>query len=58
MIEVWRRMTPAQKLEMLDNMWRSAQEFVRAGVRLQYPEWFEAALCAEVAARMAGRARR
>ncbi len=55
MIEVLRRMSPAQKMEALDNIWLSAQEFVRAGVRHQYPEWTQAEQAAEVVKRMMGR---
>jgi hypothetical protein len=37
---------------VLDAMWRSARTLVAAGVRAQHPNWSEANLAQEVAARM------
>ena len=52
LIAILRRQTPAQKLAVLDGMWRSARTLVAAGVRAQHPTWSEANLAQEVAARM------
>ena len=52
LISILRRQTPAQKLAVLDGMWRSARTLVAAGVRAQHPTWSEANLAQEVAARM------
>ena len=52
LISIFRRQTPAQKLALLDAMWRSARTLVAAGVRAQHPDWSGASLAQEVAARM------
>ena len=52
LISILRLQTPAQKLAVLDAMWRSARTLVAAGVRAQHPNWSEANLAQEVAARM------
>lgn len=38
MIEIWRKATPAQKLEKVLSIGRSINELVRAYLRQQYPE--------------------
>jgi len=53
-IEALRRQTPAQRLDILDGMWRSASHLVKAGVRSQYPTWNDEQVCREVARRIAG----
>lgn len=36
---ILRRMTPVQKLAVMDALWRQAWNLKAAGVRMQYPEW-------------------
>ena len=36
---ILRRMTPAQKLAVMDALWRQAWNLKVAGVRMQHPEW-------------------
>lgn len=38
MIELWRRATPAQKLEKMSRMARELNELTRAEIRGRYPE--------------------
>jgi hypothetical protein len=38
-IAVLRRMTPAQKLAVMDSLWRQAWALAAAGVRARHPGW-------------------
>jgi hypothetical protein len=53
MVEVLRAQSPAIRLSTLDGMWRSAREFVMAGVRAQHPDWTDDRIAREAARRMA-----
>jgi hypothetical protein len=52
MVEVLRRLTPAQKLAQAHAMWRYARQRVEAAVRWQHPDWNESALREEISRRM------
>jgi hypothetical protein len=55
MVEVIRSKTPAERLAIAFRMWDSARVIVSGGVRYQYPDWSEAEVEQEIAARMRGR---
>lgn len=40
-IELLRRMTPSEKLAVLNRMIREAYELKAAGIRLAHPDWSE-----------------
>jgi len=46
--EVYRKMTPAQRLEIAFDMSLAAREFALAGLRLRHPDWTEAQLQREI----------
>jgi hypothetical protein len=52
MVEVWRRMTPQQRLSKAFDMWKSARIIVSGSVRCQYPEWTKADVDRETARRL------
>ena len=52
MAEVYRRMTPAQRLAVAHGMWRYARLRLEAAVRWQHPEWEDAAVSREVSRRL------
>jgi len=54
MAEVLRAKTPAERLEMVGELWCSAREWIDSAVRWQHPEWDEAQVLAEVRRRMSG----
>ena len=54
MVEVLRRMTPRQRLEVADGMWRSAREMLQRVLRDERPDWSDEQINRTVAARMAG----
>jgi hypothetical protein len=37
-LAILRRMTPAQKLDVMQSLWRQAWELKAAGVRMQHPD--------------------
>ncbi len=41
-VEIFRRMTPEQKLRAAERLYWSARELKAAGFRAQHPEWSEA----------------
>jgi len=47
-LAILRRMTPAEKLDVMQGLWRQAWELKAAGVRLQHPEWSQERVAAEV----------
>jgi hypothetical protein len=47
-LEILRRMTPTQKLAVMQALWRQAWDLKSAGVRMQHPEWSEARVATEV----------
>jgi hypothetical protein len=42
-IRAYRKMTPAEKLDRMANLYESAQQFFAAGVRMRHPDWSEEA---------------
>jgi hypothetical protein len=46
--EVYRKMTPAQRLEIALDMSLAAREFALAGLRLRHPDWTETQLQREI----------
>ncbi len=47
-----RRLTPAQKLELVDRLVEFGRELMAAGVRAQHRDWSESQVSAEVARRI------
>jgi len=52
MVEVYRRKTPTQRLQIAFDMWRSAQKIVAAAVKHQMPDATDEQRRQEVARRM------
>jgi len=46
--EVYRKMTPVQRLEIAFEMSLAAREFALAGLRLRHPDWTETQLQREI----------
>ena len=42
-IAAYRRMTPAQKLDCLAEMYRFSRSLAEAGIRMRHPDWDDAA---------------
>lgn len=51
-VAVLRGKSPAEKFEMVCEMWRFARQLCEAGVRAQYPGWDNATVLREVARRI------
>ena len=49
---IMRAKTPAEKLRMIDDMWRFAARLVRSRLRAMHPDWTEDRLRQETARRM------
>jgi hypothetical protein len=47
------RKTPTERLRDLQGMWRFARRLCEAGVRMQHPDWADAAVEREIARRIA-----
>jgi hypothetical protein len=52
MAEVYRRMTPARRLQVASDMFDSAVELLRGYLRAEHPEWSDAEVKAEAARRL------
>lgn len=52
MVEILRRKTPAERLEMTFAMWRFAQDLVRGSIRASHPDWSEEQVRRETARRL------
>jgi Rv0078B-related antitoxin len=52
MVEVFRGKTPAEKLAMLDGLWRMARELIEDKLRLDYPDWSADQIAREAARRL------
>jgi hypothetical protein len=52
MAEILRRKTPGERLEIAFRLWKFAQGMVRESLRRDHPEWDEAEIQRQVAARM------
>ena len=52
--QIFRRMTPAERLECCYQWTELAYELARAGVRIQHPEWTPAQVEREVGRRITG----
>lgn len=50
--EILRRKTFAEKLDMVDRMWRYAQDMLRTEIVREQPHWTEGEICAEVVSRI------
>ncbi|MCA9312031.1 MAG: hypothetical protein KDA21_12540 [Phycisphaerales bacterium] len=55
--EAIRAKTAAERLAIVDGMWRSARRMIWHHLQALHPEWSDARLDAEVARRLAGGAR-
>jgi hypothetical protein len=40
-VEIFRKMSPAKKLELAANFWFGARELKAAGLRSMHPDWSE-----------------
>ena len=40
-VEIYKKMSAQRKLEILDNLYRTARELKAIGIRRDYPEWTE-----------------
>lgn len=47
-----RAKSPAQRLAILDGMWRSAAAIIRQRIRTHHPDWDEARIAHETARRL------
>ncbi|MBP86194.1 MAG: hypothetical protein CMJ64_05680 [Planctomycetaceae bacterium] len=54
MVEVLRKKTPAERVEMISAAHRTARGLVEGGVRDQYPSWDDEQVEAEVRRRLLG----
>lgn len=52
MVEVIQNKTPAERLAIAFGMWDSARVIISAGIRHQHPDWSDAEVEHEIAARM------
>lgn len=52
MVEVYRRMTHADRLGQAFRLWQTARLIVRSAVEQQHPDWDEPQVLKEVARRM------
>ena len=52
MADVYRRMTPDQRLAVAHGMWRYARQRIEAAVRWQHPDWDEPSVGREVSQRL------
>jgi hypothetical protein len=53
--EILRRKTPAERVAMVNELWRSARQKIDATVRGEHPDWHDTQVAAEVARRMTKR---
>ena len=54
MAEVFRRMTPEQRLRMVDQMYLSSRELIAASIRESNPAWDDVQVEREIARRIRG----
>lgn len=47
-IEIYRNMTPEQRLAVAERLYWSAREWKASGVRMQHPEWSDKQVSEEV----------
>jgi hypothetical protein len=52
MAEVYRRMTPARRLQVASDLYASARQMLRSHLRAEHPEWSEAEVNREAARRL------
>ena len=43
-----RRMTPAEKLDAMAQLWAAARELTRSGIRTRHPDWTEEQVAREL----------
>ncbi len=48
-IECWKKMTPAEKLDVFEQLMQSVRAIKKEGVRMSHPEWTDGQLNAETA---------
>ena len=51
-VDVLRRKTPAERLEIAAGMWDSARVMIRGVLRQEHPEWSDEAIDQEIARRI------
>ncbi len=52
MVEILRQKTVAERLAIVDGMWRSAQKMVSAILKQEHPEWTDEEIRRKVAERL------
>jgi len=52
MVDILRKMTPAERLNMAAGMWESAWGMLRGAIRHEHPEWNEKQVNQEIARRI------
>jgi hypothetical protein len=52
MAEVYRRMTPARRLQVASDLYASARQMLRSHLRAEHPEWSEGEVNREAARRL------
>ena len=51
-VDILRKKTPAQRLEIASGMWESARVMIRGAVRQEHPEWSDEQIVREIARRI------
>ncbi|MFG0330135.1 MAG: hypothetical protein ACF8PN_09585 [Phycisphaerales bacterium] len=51
-IEVLRGKSPAERLAIVDNLWRFAQRLIRSSVKRDHPDWSDEQVARETARRI------
>ena len=54
MAEVLRAKTGAQRLQIVDALYRSARSLIESNIRTRYPDWNDATVLKMIARRIAG----
>lgn len=52
MVDLLRKKTPAERLNMASGMWESARVMIRGVVRQEHPQWSDARINQEIARRI------
>ena len=52
MVEILRKKTEVERLQIACGMWRSARDMIRNLLRAEHPEWTEEQVCREAARRL------
>lgn len=51
-VDVLRKKTPAERLEIASGMWESARVMIRGALRQEHPDWSDEAIVREIARRI------